>query len=253
MKIASATAFAAVLCAVLFAAAAQKPPEAAAIIEKYIEATGGRAAVEKLQTQVLTGTIEIVGKNVSGVATVYRAAPNKALSIVEFSGLGKVEEGTDGEVAWSRSAGAGARLKEGSEKAFSLRGAIFHGDLNWRDHYVAEEKVEVETVEGRACYKVVLAPKDGSDPIVRYYDRDSGFLVKIVMSMKSPQGEVTIESLPSDYRQVGELLIPHKVVQRVMGNEIVTTFTRIENNPEIPAERFALPEDVKALLARQSK
>lgn len=253
MKLASSAACIAALWAVPLAAAAEETPQAAAIIEKYIEATGGRAAIEKLQTQVLTGTIEIVGKNVTGVATVYRAAPNKALSIVEFAGLGKMEEGTDGVVAWSRSAMAGPRLKEGGEKAFTIRGANFHGDLNWRDLYQAEENVAVETAEGRSCYKIVLAPKDAGEPIVRYYDRESGLLVKILMTMKSPQGEVTIESLPSDYRRVGELLIPHKILQRVMGNEIVTTFTRVENNAEIDPERFALPADVKALAAKQAR
>ena len=190
---------------------------------------------------MLTGTIEIVGKDVSGLAMVYRAAPNKALSVVEFAGLGKMEEGTDGEVAWSRGATAGPRLKEGGEKAFSIRGANFHGDLNWRDLYQAGEATTIDTVEGRSCYKVVLTPKGEGKPITRYYDRQSGLVVKILMTVESQQGEISIESLPSDYRRVGELLIPHKIVQRVMGSEIVTTFTRVENNPEISPERFAPP------------
>ena len=38
-----------------------------------------------------------------------------------------------------------------------------------------------------------------------------------------------------------------------MGNEIVAVFTKVENNPEIPAERFAVPPDIRALLDKKQK
>lgn len=251
MRIVSTALMISALSAAGFASPADRLPAAETIIEKYIQATGGRAAMEKLHSQMLTGTIELVGKGVTGTATVYRMAPGKSLSIVEFQGLGKVEEGTDGQVAWSRSAMTGPRIKAGSEKAFAIRGARFHGELNWRDIYSKAEVAGVESVDGRACYKVLLTPEGESDATVRFYDKESGLLVKIVMTLKSPQGEFAVESLPSDYRKAGDLLMPHKLVQRVMGNEIVTIFTKVENNPEIPAERFALPPDIQALLAKQ--
>ncbi|HWQ53903.1 MAG TPA: hypothetical protein VN442_09470 [Bryobacteraceae bacterium] len=252
MRFAS-TALLTALCAAGIAAAADPLPKAEAIIEKYIAATGGRAAAEKLHSQVLTGTIEMVGKGVTGTVMVYRAAPNKALSIVEFGGLGKAEEGTDGQVAWTRSAIAGPRVKEGSEKAFSLRGAVFNGDLRWRELYDKAEVVGLETVDGRSCYKVVMTPKGEGETVTRYYDKESGLVTKVLMTLKSPQGEIPIESIPSDYRKSGDLLLPHKLTQRVMGNEIVTTFTSVQNNPELAADRFALPPDIKALLEKKQK
>jgi hypothetical protein len=232
------------------APAAEPLPSAEAIIERYIEVTGGRAAAEKLRSQVLAGTIEMVGKGITGTAVVYRKAPNKSRSVVEFGGLGKMEEGADGEVAWSLSAMAGPRLKEGAEKRFSLRGADFHGDLRWRDLHDRVLVAGIENVAGRPCYKLVMTPKGESDPIVRYYDKETGLLARVEMTLKSPQGEIPIESVPSDYRKEGEFLIPHKITQRVLGNEIVTVFTRVEINPEIAEDRFTLPKEIEALLKK---
>lgn len=241
------------LCAAGAAFAAEQLPGVEKIMERYLEATGGRAALEKLHSQVLAGSIEMTDKGLKGTATVYRQAPAKSLSIVEFEGLGKLEEGADGQVAWSRSAMTGPRVKEGAERDFALRGARFHGDLNWRETYGKAEVVGVESVDGRPCYKVLLTPKGETEPITRFYDKESGLIAKVVMMLKSPQGEIPIESIPSDYRKQGDVVMPHKVVQRVMGNEIVAVFTKVENNPEIPAERFAVPPDIRALLDKKQK
>src|SRR5213592_4738942 len=80
--------------------AADELTKADTILDKYIEATGGKAAYEKRHTEVSTGTLEIVGKGIKGTITSYRSEPNKSLTEVDIQGIGKVTEGTDGTIAW---------------------------------------------------------------------------------------------------------------------------------------------------------
>src|SRR6266536_2414902 len=204
------------LCgAVLLAAgalpAADDLPKAETILDKYIEVTCGKAAYEKRHTEISTGTMEIVGKGIKGSLTSYRSEPNKSYTEIELQGLGKIQEGTDGTVAWSLSAIQGPRLKEGDEKSTALQAARFNADLNWRDAYKAET-LGVEQVDGKDCYKVRLTPKEGM-PITRYYDKQSNLLVKLAITMKNPMGEFAVESKVSDYRKEGDLLMPHKISQ----------------------------------------
>src|SRR5205085_11846766 len=115
--------FLACLAACLVLCAADTLPKGEAILDKYIEVTGGKAAYEKKRTEVSSAVMEFVGKGVKANMTSYHAAPDKSYTVIEIDGIGKIEEGTDGSVVWERSALKGPRVKTGQEKALSLRAA----------------------------------------------------------------------------------------------------------------------------------
>ena len=52
---------------------------------------------------------------------------------------------------------------------------------------------------------------------------------------------------------VDSVLVPFQVKQKVLGQEFTVTVESMKTNVEIPKERFALPDDVKALAAAQTK
>jgi hypothetical protein len=73
------------------------------------------------------------------------------------------------------------------------------------------------------------------------------------MILKNEMGEIPTEMSVSDYRSVDGVLMPFQVSQKVLGQEFTITHQSIQNNVEIPKDRFALPADVKALVASQGK
>ena len=234
------------LAAPAFAADDIKPE---AILDKYVEVTGGRAAYEKIKTEVATGTLEITSIGLSGTLTIYQAAPDKAYTTIEFSGgVGKAEEGSNGQVAWAINGMQGARIKEGDERASSLRRDALNADIRWRDFYTKAELAGTEDVGGKACYKVVLTPNEGGAE-TRYYDKSSNLLVKVVMPITTPEGAATAEMALSDYRDEGGILVPHTISQKVPGADILVKIETVKHNPEIPAGRFDLPAEIKALTA----
>ncbi|MDQ6664917.1 MAG: DUF620 domain-containing protein [Acidobacteriota bacterium] len=227
-------------------------PKGDAVLDKYIEATGGSPAYAKIHNSITKGTMEIVSQGIKGALTVYAAEPSKMYSVFEIAGVGKFEEGTDGKTAWSLSALQGARIKESEERALALRSANFNPQTHWKESYKSAECVGVETVDGNVCYKVVMAPLEGK-PETHYFDKESGLMVRQTGTLKTPMGEVPVDASIGDYRLESGILMPHSLNQKLAGQQLKLTFTSIVFNTDIPKERFDLPAEIKALLAKKEK
>jgi zinc protease len=236
--------------AVHVAAADEALPKAETVLDKYIEATGGKAAYKKLHSEILTSSTEFVGKSVRASIVAYKAEPKKSYSVVEIEGIGKVEQGINGDVAWERSALRGPRLKDGEEKFAAMHEASLHED--WREFYKKAEMAGVETVDDQTCYKLVLTPNEGK-PETRYYDKKSNLLVKVSKLVTTQMGEIPAEFTVSDYKKVGDILVPHSIRQKALNQEFLVVIQKIDQNPKIPDNRFDLPDDIKALVAKKAK
>ena len=229
--------------------AADDLPKGDAILDKYVEVTGGKAAYSKLHSQVVTGTTEFKAMGMKGKMTVYTAEPDKHYSEMELAGIGKIQEGSNGDVVWSYSAMQGPHIKEGDERAESLLQGKFNAEVNWRDIFKSAETTGTDTIDGKTCYKVVLTPKQG--PVMtRWFDKDSGFMVKSSMTSKTPMGEVQSETMYSDYRKEGDLTVAHKMNTKVATMELSMTVDSVQTNPEIPKDKFDPPDQVKALMKK---
>jgi hypothetical protein len=225
-------------------------PKAETILDKYVEVTGGKAAYEKLHSQMASGIFEVPAAGIKGAIAMYSAEPDLAYNEVVFEGIGKITDGSDGKVAWANSAMQGPRVKEGAERAEALQAARFNGELHWRETYKTAETTGVEAVDGKDCYKVVLTPAEGS-AVTHFYDKDSGLLVKVSHTAQSPMGEVQVDSFFTEYRKEGDILMPHKVRQNAAGQEFTITIDTVKLNPEIPKDRFDLPDEIKALINKK--
>ncbi|MGA3041503.1 MAG: DUF620 domain-containing protein [Bryobacteraceae bacterium] len=236
---------AAVVLSLTLARAADDLPKAETILDKYIEATGGKAAYEKHHTEIAKATLSMAG--FKGALTSYRAEPDKSLDEIDLGGMGKMRQGSDGKVFWSLSAMTGAHVMEGPEKAQAEFSTRFNAELHWREMFKEVKTVGTDTVDGKDCYKVQMTPAEGS-PITQCYDKESGLLVKMTMTQQGPTGELPMESFASDYRKEGDILMPHKIKQSAAGQEMVLTFESVTFNGDIPADKFALPDEIKALV-----
>jgi hypothetical protein len=236
-------------CFAGLARAADALPKAEEILDKFVEATGGKAAYEKVHNEKATGTFDFVGKGVKGTMVNYRAEPNKMYTRVELENIGAVEDGTDGETAWTLSALQGPHIKQGEERAIALREATLRAPVEWRKLYKSAETAGVEDVNGQACYKVVVTPNEGK-PETQYYDKKNNLMVKMTMTVVSQMGEIPTETTVSDYKEQDGLLTPRKSHHSALGQEFEITISQIEYNVDIPPGQFDLPKEIKALAAK---
>jgi len=240
---------AAVVLSFSLARAADDLPKADNILDKYVEATGGKAAYQKHHNEVSKGSLSIASVGLKGDLTSYRAEPDKSLTEIDLGGMGKSTEGSDGKIFWSKSSMMGPHVKEGAEKTQAELSSKFNAELNWRDLFKDVKTVGTDTVEGKDCYKVQLTPADGG-PITQCYDKESGLMVKMTMTAQTPMGEQTVDSFATDYRKEGEILMPHKIKQVLAGQEILITIDSVTFNADIPADKFELPDEIKALIKK---
>lgn len=232
-----------------FFAADEALPKAETVLDHSIEAAGGKAAYEKHHNEVMHGAIEFTGRGVKGTITVYQAAPDKNLAVIEIEGIGKIESGSNGEVAWENSALQGPRVKQGVEKADAFRDGTFNAALYWRKLYTKAETTGAETVEGHECYKVVLTPQEGK-PVTHFFDKKSGLLVKTATVRTTQAGDISAEILADDYRKEGDILAPHKLTNKFAGQEFQIHVQSVEFNVDLPKDRFDLPDEIQALLKK---
>ncbi len=225
-------------------------PKAETILDRFVEVTGGKAAYEKRKTEISTGTFEVPAANIKGPMTRYSAAPDKSYISIELDGVGKIEQGTNGGVAWSKDVMQGARIKSGDEKAQSLREGLFNSPLQWRKMFSKVETAGVETIDGEECYKVLMTPAEGK-PETTYYQKKSGLAVKTTGIASSQMGEIEFEAVVSEYKPFDGVLMPTKVIQKAAGQEFTMTIETVKTNPEIPADRFELPADIKTLVDKK--
>jgi hypothetical protein len=236
------------VCAPTMATAKEeKLPDAAKILDKYVEATGGRPAYDKLKSRVTTATLDMVSQGISLEITIQMAKPDKSYMLMENEMIGKVERGTDGEVAWENSMMTGPRVLEGEERDLSLQTSTFDLMTYWKDHFSKVETVGVESVGERPCYNVDLTSNFGIQQSI-CFDRESGLIAKVTMELKTPMGTVSTESFPADYREVDGILIPYENVVKIMGQERKMTIGSVKHNIELPADVFGLPAEIQALV-----
>jgi hypothetical protein len=227
-------------------------PKPETVFEHYVEATGGKAAYEKLKNRVSTGTLEISGANIKGDMKVTQAGPNKMSNVTDLGPIGKTRQGTDGDTAWEVSSFTGERVLEGDERDATIASALFNSEIHWKDRYVSVEAAGIEDVDGKPAVKLVLTRKVGK-PVFEFYDVASHLLVKQVVTTKTPMGEIAVEIYPSDYRKVDGVLIPHTVKQIVVGQEILMKFSDIKHNVDLPADAFAVPKEIQELQKKKAK
>ncbi len=234
------------------AASADAPlPTAGAVIDRFIEATGGRAAHEKIQNRVTKGTLELPAQGISLSVTVYTARPGLVYSFTDSDVTGPIEKGSDGKVAWEKSVMGGPRILDGQEREDFLRESAFDKYEHFGSYYDKAEVTGVQEVEGHPCFELILTPKSGK-PQTHFFDRESGLLRKVVLTLESQMGSMPLETIVEDYREVGGILLPHKNRVKVLGQERVLTVTSVQQNVDLPPDRFKPPAEVEELLARKA-
>jgi hypothetical protein len=224
-------------------------PSGDSLLERYIKESGGAEAYAKAKNMAMSGTVEMPAQNITGNVTIFEEG-EKSYTSMEFAGIGKIEEGYDGQTAWQNSALQGPRILDGDEKISAKRGATLGLVTNWKEVYKEAHTVGLEDVDGKPAWKVEMTAREGK-PETFYFDRDSGLLVRISAVFSTPMGEITTESTLSDYRPVGGILTPFTMTEKAMSQNIMMHFKNVVYNAAIPPDRFALPAPVKELLQKQ--
>ncbi len=218
-------------------------PDGFSLLEKHIEAVGGKEAVKKVERLRMNGTFTITAMGMTGDLLIQLEAPGKMAVVVELPGMGQIDQGTDGEVAWqSTMPGAPAQIVEG-EPAEALKDqARFTDEYTPRETYESAVTIGKELFEDQMVYRVETKKKRTEAVSQSLYSVDTGLLLA-EMKKSSPDAEnFDLVTVMSDYRKVGDLvLMPHKMTASTPQFDQVIEMSAIEINPEFEAGTFDTP------------
>jgi hypothetical protein len=221
-------------------------PSARSILDRHLEAIGGREAVLSHSSTAARGTLSMPAAGMTGTLEIYAAKPNKSFLKISLGGVGFVTEGFDGTHGWAESPMTGPMLLEGKQLEEKRFDSEFHSELKPENRYSSMVTLEKTQFEGRACYKVRLVRVTGGEDI-EFYDVATGLKAGSITTRETQMGTVTGTTMEGDYRRFGKLLQPTVVKSQISGIEQVMTITAVEYD-SVPASVFAMPAGIKALL-----
>lgn len=221
-------------------------PNAVDIIEKFIQATGGRSAYQSISTEAINAEIAFPAQNVKFPIVMY-AAKNKSYASLDIPSLGKFEFGNDGSTGWERSVVLGPRLQPHSAIGGFL-GPTANDVLHWTESDVNLRTLAEEDVNGSTCYKVKFGVDVSGQPSsTAWFEADTGLLVKVTNVVAQHAAPVTVETTFSDYRSHGNFKIAHHIETKVAGQQAVIDIAEFSINAPLHENIFELPPDVRAL------
>lgn len=218
-----------------------RTPTASQVIERFLQAVGGRAAWLKIRTQYAAGTIEVPATGSKGTFETYLKAPTKSLFIMRL-GSGEFRSGFDGRRSWSQAQQSRAQYDPPAKQTVSERDKDFYKFLNFKQHFPHARVTGIEEVEGEKAYVVEALPVDEKLPERLYFNIGSGLLVRRDTSEADGEGKKTTGiQYYDDYREVDGIKVAFG--QRIIQGDvtIVTKHTEFKNNLVMDDAIFNLP------------
>lgn len=221
---------------------AQTPQE---IFDRYNKAIDPESKIKTVEGMKSTLTMEVAAAGMRANVTSHQARPNRMVLNIEIPAIGVMKQGFDGTTVWASDPMNGPRLITGAEATAFMDESNLDAMIRSMELFASVEPAGDADVNGDAGTCLKLTWKSGRIT-TECYSTTSGLIIESRSTQEAQGTVINAVAHYSDYRLVGGFLIPHRVVQSMMGMQQVMTVTSIEFAPQ-PASVFELPAEIKAL------
>jgi len=213
------------------------------VIEKYIQAIGGREKIDSMKTVRMSGKMIQEG-GIEIAMTIESKRPNKFRAEFSFQGMTGIHA-FDGEEGWQVMPFMGKTDPEkmaADDIKIAKRQADLDGPLyDYKKKGNTVELLGTDEFEGTPAYKLKVTTKDGD---VEYHFLDKEVFLEIgeKSKLKVAGSEVDIEKTYSDFKDVEGRMLPHSLASKAGMGGGTMKIEKIEINPQIDDLRFAMPK-----------
>lgn len=200
------------------------------LLARYVDASGGRAAIERVQTRITNGSlVEDVPSEGPATTTRFEArARVPGMWLLEWRFPGRTDRsGADGTIGWQVWNDTVVRSDEivRSKEAF-----VFDPQAPLRIGEYFRDLVVAGTVRvgGREAYQVTTDRPDAHFAL--YFDVETGLLIRIGYFWDL-----------TDYREVDGVRIPFRISVSRKGGSGTWVIETIAHNVPVDASQFAMP------------
>ncbi len=222
---------------------AEKKPAAPAalpspdqVFDKYLAASGGAAAVQKIISRVEKGTLTAFGGQHFPV-DIYGKAPGKRISIMHLTG-GDSVTAFDGHAGWLSVPGRPPHFMNADENV----DASIDADLNFPvDVKTQNQKWTVksgEKIDGHDTTQIV-GGTETQPALCLYFDSQTGLLLRLVRYSETPLGRLPTQIDYSDYRDADGVKVPYRWSLARPGNRFTIQVDELHQNVPVDDAKFA--------------
>ncbi|HEY3971733.1 MAG TPA: c-type cytochrome [Candidatus Sulfotelmatobacter sp.] len=208
------------------------------LLDKYVQAAGGAAAIDKVTSRIMKGTIDFGGK--SFPIDIYGKDPDERISFTHMP-EGDSITAFNGREGWLASPGRpGIREMHGSE----LDAASMDADVQLATHlkgmFSELQAQGTEKVGDRKAY-VVVGMRTGNTPIRLYFDEQSGLLVRLVRFADTALGWLPTQIDYADYRDANGVKIPYRWTLARPSGRFTIQVSDVKQNVPVEDAKFVKP------------
>ena len=207
------------------------------IVDKYIQALGGRPALEKVRSRVMRGTVtNRAGQSLPVI--VEEKMPGKYRLTIETA-RGPEVRASNGSAAWVQNAGETHEVTTVFERQETTRLVDLGRALRLKERY----QNLAPTRYGRLDDKDVIIVTGRTAPSVTeqlHFDRTSGLLLRRAISTRTAMGTLPEQIDYSDFRNVNGVKVPFQIVRASWGYHNTQKFTDVKVNVPVDDARFDL-------------
>ncbi len=212
-------------------------PTASQLLENYVNALGGAAALEKITSRMEKGATNDHGHTIS--VEIFTQTPEHH-AVVRHLPEGDSVVAFDGHSGWI----AIRRRPPHEMQAAEREAARMDADLQFPLHIqqmFPELRVEYpEKIAGREVF-VLFAIRQGQPPLKLYFDEQSSLLVRLFRYADSPLGLDPEQIDYADYRDVDGVQVPFRLSFSKPGDNSTIQLEDVRQNVPIDHARFAKP------------
>lgn len=214
-------------------------PSGSSVLVKYLDALGGKAAIDKVTTRVEKGNALLAAGRQMPIE-VFAKAPDMRVSVIHTPN-GDSVTGYNGHAGWLAAPGRPLYEMSASDQCAAKLDAIV-----MFPEYLAgmfdELKLQPhpETV-GEHATTVVWGSTKGQPPVKLYFDPQTGLLVRMLHYSDTALGLNPTRVDYSDYRDAGGLKTPYRWTIARPSGAFTIQLDEVLSNAPIDATRFEKP------------
>lgn len=212
------------------------------IINKSIEAQGGKQVLEKIVDSTYIGDMEMIQFGMSGSVTRYQKEPNKMRMEIEVQGY-IITQAYDGETAWMTNPQTGSTEEMPENLAADMKKGALGLDavLNPEKYGITYSYKGKETLDG-VDYHVIDQTFEDGEKVTVYINAKTYLPYKSITTSIGPTGgEVEEETIMTDYREIEGMMVPFSLVIYQDGEEFVSmTISEVKINTGLEDSLFQM-------------
>lgn len=216
-------------------------PAAKAILEESVKAVGGKEAILKIKSRQIEGKMVMAAQGIEMKMSLTQKGGTKALMKMESPGI-IVDQGYDGETAWSKNSLQGIRELVGPELEQAKEAATISVELSTLNNLTSAKLLD-DAEENGKTFKVIEITSKDAIPKTLYFDTDTKLLAQTVSKIATGP-DTTVETTVSfsDYKELDGVKYPFTTKMKIIGQDVTLSVSSIQQNIEVDDAIFALPE-----------